>query len=265
MKNCNPPRRKWLISGAFLIVLAVATLPTDRLMPAARAQNDVVSHPSPGGTAGEKIFTKLMERNVQRERRLRQYSVARTYSVKNDKGKLRASAQVVLQYQAPSTKVFNIVAEEGSGFVRRGVFKRLMESEVESAAGRSRHDSSITPANYSFEFVGEEDVDGHHCLVVQAIPKRRDKYLFDGRVWIEAHEFAIVRIEGHPAKNPSFWIKQVDFVRRYQKIGEFWLPLKDESVTQVRVFGKNILTIDYQNYEVVELNAMISSRASIWK
>ena len=42
----------------------------------------------------------------------------------------------------------------------------------------------------------------------------------------------------------------MDFVRRYQKIGEFWLPLKDESTTQVRVFGKNTLTTEYDNYEI---------------
>jgi hypothetical protein len=177
--------------------------------------------------------------------------VARTYQVKNDKGKVRAESQIVLQYRAPATKEFKIVSEKGSGFVRKRVFKGLLESEIETAAGRSRHDSSITPTNYTFELLGEEDVDGYHCFVVRAIPKRKDKYLFDGKIWIETDDFAIVKIAGQPAKNPSFWIKRVEFVRRYQKIGEFWLPLKDESMTQVRIFGTNILTIDYANYEII--------------
>jgi hypothetical protein len=213
-----------------------------------------MSHPSTEGLTGDILFPRLLEHNRRRELHLQQYSVARTYLLTNDKGKERAESHVVLQYRAPSTKEYTMVSEEGSGFVRKRVFKRLLESEVETAAGRNRHDSSITPTNYTFELLGEEDIDGYHCFVVQAIPKRQDKYLFEGKVWIEAHDFAIAKIEGQPAKRPSFWIKRVEFVRRYQKIGQFWLPLKDESTTQVRIFGTNILTIDYANYEIIRLD-----------
>jgi len=45
----------------------------------------------------------------------------------------------------------------------------------------------------------------------------------------------------------------VEFVRRYQKIKEFWLPLKTESITQVRILGKNILAIDYDQYEITQV------------
>jgi hypothetical protein len=60
----------------------------------------------------------------------------------------------------------------------------------------------------------------------------------------------VVRIEGHPAKKLSFWIKQADFIRRYQKIGSFWLPQRDETFVQVRLYGKKALTIAHQDYIV---------------
>jgi hypothetical protein len=59
-----------------------------------------------------------------------------------------------------------------------------------------------------------------------------------------------VKITGRLAKNPSFWIKRVDFVRDYKKIDGFWLLSREEAVSTVRVFGKETLTIDYQNYTV---------------
>jgi hypothetical protein len=65
--------------------------------------------------------------------------------------------------------------------------------------------------------------------------------------------FAVLQVAGHPAKKTSVWIKRVEFVRRYQKIKEFWLPLKTESITQVRIFGKNILAIDYDQYEITQV------------
>lgn len=198
----------------------------------------------------DELFSKLLERNHLREARLEQYSATRIYEVTNDKGKLHAKAIVHVQFRAPSTKTFTTASEEGSWVVRHLVFRRLMESEVETAAGRGRQDSAIKPENYALEVVGKEDLDGRECLVVDALPTRKDKYLFEGRVWIDARDFAVAKIVGHPAKNPSFWIKRVDFVRQYQKIGEFWLPLKDVSTTELKIHGKKILTIDHRDYAV---------------
>ena len=201
--------------GFQLVTVSLASQPTKA---PTEIQNFSVSYPSTNGMTSEILFSKLLEQNRLRELRLAQHLVARTYLVKNDKNEVRAESQVLMQYWAPATKEFKIVSEKGSGAVRRLVFEPLLKSEVEAASGHNKRDSSITPANYSFKLLGEEDVGGHHCFIVEATPKRRDKYLFEGKIWIEASEFAIVRIAGRPAKNPSFWIKRVDFVRHYKLV-----------------------------------------------
>jgi hypothetical protein len=48
-------------------------------------------------------------------------------------------------------------------------------------------------------------------------------------------------------------IERADFVRRDQKIGSFWLPQRDETFVQVRLYGKKALTIAHQNYVVTPL------------
>lgn len=254
MKRAIQRLGRFFIVAGLLSFLSTALLPIHQpVKAAAGSQLALVLHPSTTGMTGDILLAKLLEHNRRREAGLRQYSVPRTYRVQNDKGKVSAEVQVVLHYRAPGTKEFKIVAEKGSGLIRSRVFKPLMESEAETAAGRNRHDSSISPPNYTFHLLGEEDVNGYHCFVVQATPKRNDTYLFRGKIWIHATEFAVVQITGQPAKSPSFWINRVDFVRRYQKIGEFWLPLKDESMTQVKIAGKNILTIDYAHYEIARV------------
>ncbi len=202
------------------------------------------------GVRGDEVFSRLLEHNHFRDIQLESYSALRSYEVTNDKGKVHAKALVIVHYQAPSAKTFKIESEEGSKIVRKLVFKGLMDSESETGAGRSHRDSSIRPENYSFQLLGEEDVGGYHAYVVEVTPKRRDKYLFEGRIWIDTEDFGIVQIIGHPAKNPSFWIKRVSFVRRYQKIGQFWLPQKDESNVELKIFGKKIFTIDHHDYVV---------------
>jgi hypothetical protein len=205
--------------------------------------------PAPG-MSGDEIFRALLRHNDMRNVELKQYSAVRTYEVRNPSGKVYARQVVQLDYRAPDTKMFMTTLEEGSGLVRHMVFKRLIESETDAAAGKEHHDSSITPANYSFDLLGEEQAGPYYCFVIQATPKRQDKYLFEGTIWIDAQDFAIAKIAGHPAKKPSFWIEKADFVRQYQKVGQFWLPLKDETVVHVRLNGVKILTIDHGGYAV---------------
>ena len=67
---------------------------------------------------------------------------------------------------------------------------------------------------------------------------------------MDAKDFAITRVEGEPAVNPSWWTLKTDFKRSYQKINDFWLPESNESETKVRVFGTAVLTIQYQEYQI---------------
>lgn len=196
-------------------------------------------------SSGEQVFADLVRHNEIRNAGLQEYSALRTYAVTDLNGKVRAKETVRMDYVAPDRKTFVTIAEEGSSLVRHLVLNRLMETEASAAAGQDRRDSSITPANYAFRLLGEEDLGAHHCFVVEAVPQRRDKYLFEGKIWIESQDFAVVRIAGHPAKNPSFWIKRADFVRQYEKIGDFWLPAMDQTFVDVRLYGKKILSIEH--------------------
>ncbi len=202
------------------------------------------------GITGDELFSRLLEHNRLRDLRLEQYCAVRTYEAKNDKGKLYAQETVTVNYTAPDAKVFRTTSEKGSGLIRSLVFKRLMESEAEAATGQQHRDSSLKPANYTLNLIGEQDLGPYHCIVATAIPKRQDKYLFDGRIWIDSQDFAVVRIAGCPAKKLSFWIRRADFVRQYQKIREFWLPYKDETFVEIRLYGKKILTIDHREYTI---------------
>lgn len=222
-----------------------ANEPAEKLMPLGSAYESMT---------GDQLFAKMLDHNRTRDALLRQYSEIRTYEVSNDKGKVCAQEVVQVGYRAPDQKSFHTVSAEGSGLVRDLVLKRLIESESETSSGRAHHDSAIRPANYEFSLLGEQDVGSHHCLVAAVTPKRKDKYLFEGRVWIDARDYGIVRIAGQPAKSLSFWITRADFVRDYEKVGDFWLPAQDETLVHMRLYGTKILSIHHGAY-VVNANA----------
>ena len=208
------------------------------------------SYGVPMALKGEDIIAKMLEHNRVRNEHLQRYSGVRTYEVRNLQGKLAAQEVVRVAYEAPGKKTFNRSSEKGSGIVRHLVFDHLLQSEGETSSGREHHDSAITEANYAFELAGEEDVGPYHCFVLTATPKRKDKYLFEGKIWIDALDFAIVKIAGHPAKKPSFWINRADFVREYQRIDGFWLPFRDQTFVEVKMYGRKVFTIDHQQYVI---------------
>jgi hypothetical protein len=198
--------------------------------------------------AANEIVSRVLAENKRRNELLQSYAVTRTYEIRTHEGKVAAQTVVRMEYRAPDVKKFEKTSEKGSGIVRHLVFDRLMDSESESAGGKEHQNSALTPANYEFHFSGKEDVGPYHCFVLQVTPRRKDKYLFEGKVWIESHDFAVAKIEGRPARKLSFWVNQADFVREYQKVDEFWLPLRDETQVDVKVYGKRLLIIDHGPY-----------------
>lgn len=208
------------------------------------------SYTAPAGLTGDDIIAKMLERNRLRNEQLQRYSAVRTYEIRNLEGKLAAQAVVRVDYEAPDKKTFHKTSEKGSVIVRHLVFDHLLQSEVETSGGREHHDSVISGANYTFELAGEEEVGPYHCFVLEVAPKRKDKYLFEGKIWIDTQDFAIVKIAGHPAKKLSFWINRADFVRQFQRIDGFWLPCRDETFVEVKIYGRRIFTIDHQRYVI---------------
>jgi hypothetical protein len=212
-----------------------------------------------GNPTANEIVDRMLAENDLRSERLKRYAVMRTYQLRTLEGNVAAKEIVRMEYREPGVKTFEKSSEEGSGIVRRLVFDRLMDSESQSASGKDRQDSAVTPANYEFRFLREEDLGTYHCFVLKVVPKRKDKYLFEGQIWIESHDFGIAKIDGSPARKISFWINRVEFVRQYQKVDDFWLPLRDETEVDVKLYGRRVLIIEHGPYVMVEKTEHIAA------
>ena len=203
---------------------------------------------------------RVVEMNDARAKALEGYSSLRTYHLEcHCLSHKKADMVVRINYQAPNKKEFTIVSESGSGTVRDRVFKKLLEAEQESMRAENQQRSAITPENYAFQVSDYKKTDTDEFYVLDAQPRSKNKFLFRGQIWVEAKDFAITRVEGEPAVNPSWWTVRTDFKRRYQKIGDFWLPESNESETKVRVFGTAVLNIEYLNYQVTQAGGATSS------
>lgn len=208
--------------------------------------------PAMDDSAASRLFAEVAERNQGRESRLREYSGQRTYQVSNAGGKAQSKSIVSVTYRPPGPKIFLPLSDHGSHTIRNLVFRPLIDHEISASSGAAKRDTAITPANYAVKWAGEAELEGRRCFLLQAMPRRPDKSLFVGVLWVDAEDLAIARVEGHPAKNPSIWMKKTHFIRDYRKIGSFWLSSQDIIVTELRFFGKHTLAINYEKYQVTE-------------
>lgn len=196
------------------------------------------------------IVTRLKEANQRRDELMAGYEVLRRYHLKNELSDNRATMEVEVTFHAPSELNFEIRSQDGSGFLARRVFGRMMEGEQESLQPENKRRSALVPKNYQFELEGQETLEGRPAYRLQVKPRREDTFLFEGRIWVDAEDFALVRAEGSPVKRPSFWTRKIDFVRTFKKVGPFWLPERTESITEVFLFGTSWATIDNADYRV---------------
>ena len=200
----------------------------------------------------DEIISKLNVANAERAARLHAYRSTRVYEndYKGFGGDRHAKMTVEVNYRDGS-KAFKILSEGGSGLLLKHVLHKLLESEMEANTEEQRRRTALNNENYSFTLLGIEVTDGRNCYV-EVKPRRKEKFLYDGRVWIDAQEFAVVRIVAKPAKNPSFWITKVDIEHRYTNHAGIWLPASNRSESRVRFGGHALLTIDYGKYDPLE-------------
>jgi Fe-S cluster biosynthesis and repair protein YggX len=202
------------------------------------------------------IVARMTLRNSQRETLLGTYSGMRRYIFQNDGMQKHAEILVHMTGGSDGSKHFEVIKEEGWKAANKHVLRKMLLSEEETSESAQRARIRLTQDNYSFRLEGTDEINGRSAFVLDVLPKRQDKYLVSGRVWVDADDYAVVKVEGEPAKTPSFWTRSVHFVQTYRKDGVFWFPVRTESVTQALIFGKTEVSIDYFDYEPVTQTAL---------
>ncbi|MGB9283175.1 MAG: hypothetical protein WCB59_04120 [Candidatus Sulfotelmatobacter sp.] len=201
------------------------------------------------------IVQKLIAANALRTSRLRGYQCKRIYRL-DYRGFFggHAEMQVEATYRAPDEKNFRILSENGSRLLIHQVLLKLLQSEHDAQEEQNRKELEISPANYQFRLDSIQRTPTGDFYVLDVKPRSKSKYVYRGKIWVDARDFAVTRMEGSPATNPSFWVSHVEIQYQWTRIDGFWLPLHNFSVTDVRLGGRALLNIDYSDYQISSEN-----------
>jgi outer membrane lipoprotein-sorting protein len=196
----------------------------------------------------EEIVTRMAAHDLARQASIEGYDGMRRYVLENQKFQKRAEMLVQVQGDPDGTKHFDVVSEDGWKAAHKHVLRKMLDSEAETSRPDMRASTKLISENYDFALVGTELVAGRATYVLEIRPKRSEKYLFQGRIWVDAEDYALARAEGKPAKKPSFWTKSIHFVQIYQRCNSVWFPLSTQSVTEAHIFGTTDVSIEYFDY-----------------
>jgi hypothetical protein len=201
----------------------------------------------------DQVVRNLEQRNAERTAALGQFEGKRVYRMEYRGFPSDHDAEMVVKvnYRAPNSKVFSVVSQTGSKFIIDHIFKKLLEGELEAAKADNQRQTKLSSENYDFQFAGYENTSEGGRYVLNLLPKTRNKFLYRGKIWVDARDFAVVRIEAEPGKNPSFWIKKTVIAHRYVKVDDFWLPAENRTQSVIRLGGTASLSIEYEDYKIL--------------
>ena len=218
--------RLWLSGLVFLATLASAS----------QAVPSTVEIESPDLNL---ILQRLEDIQHQDPAQSRPYELTREYKVFHGLNK-QPTAEIMAQinFLPPDTKTYKIIQARGQSRGEKMV-RELLDRETESA--KKGPSSQINRTNYDFVLLRQENFGDVPEYVLGILPKRKDKSLLRGQIWVDAKTLRIRRIEGVRAKSPSFWLKNIHITLQFAQVGGMWVPVTFDAVATVRLLGEYTL------------------------
>lgn len=207
--------------------------------------------------AVETIVERMQEARTEKRQELRPYVVTRDYRMYGKDGQ-EVKAQVVadVSFVPPGEKTYEIREASGKGLGEK-IVRQMLEGEVEIS---NESASDISPENYEFRLIREEILEGRSCYVLELKPRRKDTHLIEGVAWVDAESYLLHRTEGKPAKKPSWWVKNINFVMSYEDVDGMWMATQLEAVAEIRLLGKCRMTSVDVEYNIGEMAAVEPAR-----
>jgi|SRR5271169_1737965 len=215
-----------LLFGLTLLVCGLLTLP-------ALAQEGPLENTPPTGTTPEEIIKTFAAKETDFAKARDQYTYRQDVKVQTVEG-----STVDGEYH----EVFDVMFDDRGKRIENVVFApqssltKIFMSQEDMEDIRHRLPFVLTTEDlqeYNILYVGQQQEDELHCYVFDIAPKQIEgkKRYFQGRVWVDGHDFQIVKTYGKTVPDirkkhgneenlfPKFttWRQQID--------GQYWFPV----------------------------------------
>jgi len=220
----------WIVDKGKSFIVLLSLVATPWVFPSSlRAQEAKVAPPNLNS-----ILDSLERTGEQNPALSRPHEVTREYKVfHGDDPKPISDVTTQITFTPPDVKTFKITDAQGSATGKK-IVSAILEQEVLSAKEGQR---DISRSNYNFVFLREQNFGVVSEYVLHIIPKRKEKGLLLGDIWLDAKTYHVRQIIGVPLKTPSFWVKDVHITIQFAEVNQMWLPVSVDAIATVRFLG----------------------------
>jgi len=202
--------------------------------------------PDPGAEIVEKYLTSSQKQQEMLRGMQMEVQISADLPKLHKAGKMSA-LRVISRLGKISYKMLGF---SGDDTVKKDVIARYLSAETETQKDNSQY--AITPSNYRFKYKGFLEQSGNQIYLFELKPRKKRVGLFKGELWLDAKTCMPIKEEGEFVKNPSVFLKKVEFVRDYQIQDGVAIPKHIESKVDTRIVGRADITIDFTNLRKVD-------------
>ena len=198
--------------------------------------------------------------------RLASYTVTEHYAVFRGHDTSKPAAEMVVKttYRKQTGKSYQILSQSGSSLWRNQVLKTLLENEQRMSQPGNVETALINSSNYDMKLDKNavQTLNGRQCLLLDIMPRRRSQYLFQGLLWVDAHDYAIVQLKGTAAKSAVFIANAPEVTRQYSDVNDVPMATHAEAVSGSALLGQTVVKVDYSGYEMQLIASPVKASVS---
>lgn len=174
----------------------------------------------PSGPAAA-VLEKFLETNRWQQAQLHNSSMDVEIEGRFPKLKREATYRGVRRVGSQGEITYDPINSDGDGMIRKEVIAKYITAETEASASLVRGNGklqsiAISPENYRFRYRGVFPFSERQAHVFQVTPRQNRLGLFRGEIWIDTETYQTLRETGTLVRNPSIYLRKVQFDRKYE-------------------------------------------------
>ena len=217
---------------AFVVSLAVAAV--------------LLAEPGPPSARVTEIVDHYVSATQAQQEGLRGLSMDVEIDASLPKLKKKGTLQALRYISRLGEITYRAIRFDGDNTIKKDVIARYLTAET--AAREGGKTMGITPENYRFKYKASLERDGNKVHILSVSPRKKRVGLFKGEIWVDAATYLPVRESGTFVRNPSVFLKKVEFVREYEIKDGLSLLKHVESRIETRLVGRAEMNINFSNF-----------------
>ena len=158
----------------------------------------------------------------------------------------------VRQTGASERSEYRVVRFDGDLTVKQQVIARYLDAQ-EQAEALPYSSVAVTPANYTFHYVGSIETNGTTIYVFQIAPRKKRLGLIRGQISIDSATGAAVHQAGRSVKRPSVFVRGIEVARDTNLQNGLAYTRVTRVVIDTRLVGRAELTIVERPLQTADL------------